>query len=57
MNPPATQSIATQCLVRMRFVSGGRGSVLTGSGYAGYAPGGRSPPGDDMSRSEPTSPR
>ena len=32
MNPPITQSIATQCLVRMRFVNGGRGSVVAGSG-------------------------
>jgi hypothetical protein len=50
-----TQSIAIQWTGRIRFVSGGRdGRASADPGYAGYAPGSRSPGGCDMSRSEPT---
>jgi hypothetical protein len=50
-----TQSIAIQWTGRIRFVSGGReGRGSADPGYAGYAPGSRSPGACDMSRSEPT---
>ena len=54
--PATTQSTAIQCSGRIRFVSGGRAGRDDSAdpGYAGYAPGWRSPPGYDMSRSEPT---